>query len=95
MFVITLRYLAELDRIDEVLKEHQEWVDSQYDAGVFVASGAMVPREGGVILAAGVERAELEARLALDPFQRKGLAEYSVTEFAPRRVAPGLERLQG
>jgi uncharacterized protein YciI len=55
----------------------------------------MVPREGGVILAAGIERAELEARLALDPFQRKNLAEYTVTEFAPRRVAPGLERLQG
>jgi uncharacterized protein YciI len=94
MFVLTLRYLAGLDRIDEARAAHQEWVDGQFDDGVFVASGAMVPRTGGVILAAGLERAELEARIALDPFRQKGLAEYTIVEFAPRRVADGLERLQ-
>ena len=95
MFVLTLRYLAGLDRIDAVLREHQDWVDSQYDDGVFVASGPLVPRTGGVILAAGLTRPELEARLALDPFRRDELAEYDIAEFAPRRVAAGLERLQG
>ncbi|MFI5909116.1 YciI family protein [Dactylosporangium sp. NPDC051541] len=95
MFVITLRYTAEIDKIDDALQAHTEWVDGQYDDGVFVASGAMIPREGGVILAAGLPRSELEARLALDPFQQKGLAEYQIVEFAPRRVAAGLERLQG
>ncbi|WP_433614977.1 YciI family protein [Dactylosporangium sp. CA-139114] len=94
MFVITLRYTAGLDRIDEARQAHTDWVDGQYDAGVFVASGAMVPREGGVILATGLERSELEARLALDPFRQQGLAEYTVVEFTPRRVAAGLERLR-
>jgi uncharacterized protein YciI len=94
MFVITLNYVADLDRIDDAAEAHLAWVDSQYDDGVFVASGAQVPRVGGVILAAGLERAELEARLALDPFKRKGLAEYTIVEFTPRRVAPGLEQLQ-
>jgi uncharacterized protein YciI len=95
MFVITLRYVAELERIDAALRAHTDWVDGQYDAGVFVASGAKVPRTGGVILAAGLERPELEARLALDPFRQQGLAEYDIVEFTPRRVAAGLERLQG
>ncbi|GAA3298924.1 GTP cyclohydrolase [Dactylosporangium vinaceum] len=95
MFVITLRYVAGLDQIDDNLQAHTEWVDGQYDDGVFVASGAMTPREGGVILATGLARAELEARLALDPFRQKGLAEYQIVEFTPRRVAAGLERLQG
>ncbi|WP_433217907.1 YciI family protein [Dactylosporangium sp. CS-047395] len=95
MFVITLRYTAELDRIDAAVPAHTEWVDSQYDAGIFVASGAMTPREGGVILAVGIERAELEARIALDPFKQKGLAEYTIVEFTPRRVAAGLEQLRG
>jgi uncharacterized protein YciI len=94
MFVITLRYTAGLDQIDAALQAHTEWVDRQYDDGVFVASGAMVPREGGVILAAGLERSELEARLALDPFRQQDIAEYTVVEFTPRRVAAGLERLQ-
>jgi uncharacterized protein YciI len=93
VFVITLRYLAELDQIDAALKDHMEWVDRQYDDGVFVASGPQVPRTGGVILAAGLERSELEARLALDPFRQRDLAEHTVIEFTPRRVAPGLERL--
>ncbi|MGI5244003.1 YciI family protein [Dactylosporangium sp. CA-139066] len=94
MFVLTLAYRAEIDRIDAAMEAHKAWVDGQYDDGVFVASGAMVPRTGGVILAAGLERAELEARLALDPFLQQGLAQYTIVEFAPRRVAPGLERLQ-
>ena len=94
MFVITLSYVADLDRIDAEADAHMAWVDSQYDDGVFVASGAQVPRTGGVILAAGLERPELEARLALDPFKRKGLAEYTIVEFTPRRVAPGLDLLK-
>ncbi|GAA2590149.1 YciI family protein [Dactylosporangium fulvum] len=94
MFVITLSYLVEIDRIDEAVDAHREWLDGQYEDGVFLASGAQVPRTGGVILAAGLERLELEARLALDPFKQKGLAEYTIVEFVPRKVAPGLERLQ-
>ncbi|GAA2396502.1 YciI family protein [Dactylosporangium salmoneum] len=95
MFVITLRYLAPMEQIDAVLREHQDWVDAQYDEGVFVASGPLVPRTGGVILAAGLPREQLEARLETDPFRRQELAQYTVMEFAPRRVAAGLERLQG
>ena len=55
---------------------------------------AQVPRKGGVILAAGLPRLELEARLSLDPFQQKNLASYEVVEFVPRVVVPGLEALQ-
>jgi len=94
MFVITLNYLVELDKIDEALEAHREWVDGQYEAGVFLASGAQEPRVGGIILAAGLPRLELEARLALDPFKQKGLAEHTIVEFIPRKVAPGLEALQ-
>ncbi|GAA0743308.1 hypothetical protein Drose_10830 [Dactylosporangium roseum] len=94
MFVITLSYLVAIDRIDEAMDAHREWLDGQYEDGVFLASGAQVPRTGGIILAAGLERPELEARLALDPFRQKGLAAYTIVEFEPRKVAPGLERLQ-
>lgn len=94
MFVITLSYLVDVERIDEAMPEHLEWLEGQYADGVFLASGAQVPRKGGVILAAGVPRLELEARLSLDPFLQKNLAAYEIVEFVPRVVAPGLEALQ-
>lgn len=94
MFVITLSYLVNIEQIDEAMPAHREWLDAQYEDGVFLASGAQVPRKGGVILAAGLPRLELEARLSLDPFQQKNLVAYEVVEFVPRAVRPGLEALQ-
>ena len=94
MFVITLSYLVDVEQIDELMPAHREWLEEQYADGVFLASGPRVPRDGGVILAAGLPRPELEARLSLDPFQRKQLAAYDVVEFTPRVVQPGLEALQ-
>lgn len=95
MFVIILRYVADLSLIDEALDEHVRWLDEQYSDGIFVASGRQVPRVGGVILATGISREALESRLAVDPFHRRQLAEYTVVEFTPSRVADGLERLHG
>jgi uncharacterized protein YciI len=36
---------------------------------------------------------DLDRRLATDPFQQRGLAEYAVTEFVASRAAKGLEHL--
>jgi hypothetical protein len=52
-----------------------------------------VPRAGGVILADGVTRDELERRLSLDPLNQRGLATYVVTEFSPWRTSPKLASL--
>ena len=94
VFVVTLTYTADLDRIDAVLPAHVEWLDAQYADGVFVASGRQVPRTGGVILAITEDRESLRTRLDLDPFHTLGLATHTVTEFIATRVAPGLEQLQ-
>jgi uncharacterized protein YciI len=94
MFVVMLKYVADLAAIDAVLPEHGTWLEQQYADGIFLASGRQVPRVGGVILAAGTSRTELERRLMLDPFRQHGLAEYTVVEFTPSRVTAGLEQLQ-
>jgi uncharacterized protein YciI len=93
VFIVTLTYLCDLDLIDESLPDHVDWLDRQYADGVFVASGRQVPRRGGVILARGLAREELDRRLALDPFGQRGLASYAITEFLPTRTAAGLELL--
>lgn len=94
MFVVTLRYDVALDRIDEALAEHIAWLDKNYADGTFVLSGPQVPRIGGVLIAVNTTREELDQRLADDPFNRRGYATYVVAEYAPTRVASGLEPLE-
>ncbi|MFE7530512.1 YciI family protein [Kitasatospora sp. NPDC057542] len=87
MFVLELTYTADLESIDAVLAQHIEWLDAHYAAGTFLASGRKVPRDGGVILAVGEDRALIEALVATDPFVRAGLTEYRVTEFLATTTA--------
>ena len=94
MFILELSYIAPLDEVDPVRDEHMAWVAEQYAAGRFLASGAKVPRTGGVILARAMPREELDDIIASDPFTREGVAAYDVTEFAAMTVAEGLESLR-
>lgn len=91
MFVLELTYTAPVERVDALLDAHIEWLDAQYAAGVFVASGRKNPRDGGVILAAGVGRAEIEAIAAADPFSAEGVCAYRITEFYATKTAAELE----
>jgi uncharacterized protein YciI len=90
MYVVSLTYQASLEAIDDALEAHRQFLDEHFAAGVFIAAGPKVPREGGVILAAGIERERLDAVLASDPFAVRGLAAYTVTEFKTTRVGPGV-----
>lgn len=92
MFVLELTYIAPLERVDEFIGDHMTWLKGQYDAGVFVASGRKEPRDGGVIIAVGTDRAAIEELTAADPFSIAGVCEYRVTQFIATTVAPALEQ---
>ncbi len=81
MFLIELSYKADLAQIDAHMKEHVAFLRKHYDAGTFIVSGRKIPRDGGIILAVGGDRAEIEAIVREDPFVSRGLAEYRVIEF--------------
>ncbi|MFG3136938.1 YciI family protein [Streptomyces sp. NPDC048211] len=97
MFVLELSYTAPLDRVDAVMQEHLAWLDTHYAAGVFIASGRKNPRDGGVILAVGDDRAVIERLTASDPFVVHGVCAYRITEFIATRtsdpLAPYRQRL--
>ncbi|MFF4553042.1 YciI family protein [Streptomyces sp. NPDC001422] len=92
MFVLELTYTAPLEAVDAVLEAHVAWLDQQYAAGSFLASGRKNPRDGGVILAVAEDRARIEEINAGDPFVIAGVCAYRVTEFVATKTAPGLER---
>lgn len=91
LFVIDLHYVVPLDQIEPHIDDHMAFLEAQYAAGHFLASGRKEPRTGGVILATSDDRATIEDLVTLDPFHQHGLAEYRITEFHPSMTAPGLK----
>ena len=81
MFIIELTYTADLARIDASMRAHMQFINAHYASGHFVVSGRKIPRDGGIILAVGKHRAEIEAIAAQDPFVTKRLATARVIEF--------------
>jgi len=90
VFVIELIYKVDLARIDGAMKAHVAYLNEQYAAGRFLVSGRKVPRDGGIILALGHDRAELEAIVRADPFVARGLADYRLIEFRASQRAEDL-----
>ena len=86
MFVILLHYIKPLTEVDRHLAEHRAYLERHYASGHFLLSGAKAPRTGGVILAKGSSKAEIEQIVQHDPFHREQVAEYEIVEFTPRSL---------
>ena len=91
MFIIELTYTADLARIDARMREHMGFLKKHYASGHFLVSGRKIPRDGGIILAVGEDRAEIESIAQQDPFVTHGLATARVIEF---RASQRTENLQ-
>jgi uncharacterized protein YciI len=95
MYVLVSRYTAPQERIEELVPAHREYLRRHFDAGRFVVSGRRVPWDGGVVVARGLTREQLDAVIAEDPFAQAGAAETEVVEFEPLFAGPGFEQLLG
>jgi uncharacterized protein YciI len=95
MFMIELTYKVPPKQIDARMAAHVAFLKKYYAAGTFVISGRQIPRTGGIILAVGDSREQIEAIMQEDPFCRHGLADVRVVEFRasqraddiPKRIA--------
>ncbi|MFJ3230610.1 YciI family protein [Streptomyces sp. NPDC086787] len=92
MFVLEVTYNAPLDTVKAVLPAHKAWLDEHFKTGTFLASGRKEPRDGGIIIAAGKDRARIDEILAKDPFVTEGVGTYRVVAFTATTTAPELER---
>ena len=95
MFVIELVYKVPLSEIDAHMAAHVGFLQKYYASGHFLVSGRKVPRDGGIILAVGKRRDEIDAIVREDPFVARGLVDFRIIEFRasqraddiPKRVA--------
>jgi len=90
MFIIELVYKADLAKLDGAMRSHMAYLKKHYAAGTFVVSGRKIPRDGGIILAVGKTREEIEAIAKEDPFCKLGLAEFRIIEFRVSQRADDL-----
>ena len=93
MFIINITYKTALDKVDQYLNEHIEFLNKQYELGNFLASGRKVPRTGGIILSKVKEMSVLEQIIAQDPFKINELADYQLIEFIPSKTCEELKFL--
>ncbi len=91
MFVIELIYKVSLAEIDAHMPAHVRFLKKYYTSGHFLVSGRKIPRDGGIILAVGRSRAEIEAIVREDPFCARGLAEFRVIEFRASQQADDIQ----
>ena len=92
MFVIELTYKADLAEIDADMAAHVIFLKKYYAAGNFLVSGRKVPRDGGIILAVGKNRLQIEAIIEEDPFFEHGLADFRIIEFRASQRADDIQK---
>ena len=96
MFVIELIYKADLKAIDAQMRAHMAFLRKHYAEGRFLVSGRKIPREGGIILALGKSKDEIDAIMRDDPFCKNGLADFRVIEFRASQRADDIpKRVEG
>jgi uncharacterized protein YciI len=92
VFVIELIYKVELSEIDAHMKAHVAFLKKYYAAGNFLVSGRKIPRDGGIILAVGRDRAQIDAIVSEDPFHLHGLADFRIIEFRASQRADDIQK---
>jgi uncharacterized protein YciI len=92
MFLIELTYTRDLTEIDAHMAAHVVFLKKHYAAGHFLVSGRKIPRDGGIILAVGRSRQQIESIIQEDPFYQQGLANFRIVEFRASQRAPDLPK---
>jgi uncharacterized protein YciI len=92
MFVIELTYKATLAEIDANMAAHVAFLKKYYAAGNFLISGRKIPRDGGIIVAMGKSREQIEAIIREDPFCELGLADFRIIQFRASQRADDIPK---
>jgi uncharacterized protein YciI len=92
VFIIELTYKATLAEIDASMPAHVKFLKKYYAAGNFLISGRKIPRDGGIILAVGKSREQIEGIIREDPFVVRNLADFRVVEFRASQRADDIQK---
>ena len=80
--IIHLHYQKPLEEVAKHLVEHRLFLDQGYQKGLFLASGPLDPKTGGIIIATG-NLDDIKKLLEKDPYNTHNLAAYEFMSFDP------------
>ena len=86
MFIVFLRFSNNKPKAGEFMVGHNAWIARGLDEGTFILVGSLQPALGGVVIAHGIGRADLDARLAEDPFVANDIVRAEVFELSPAKA---------
>lgn len=86
MFVVTLKFSENKVEAPRLMPAHNEWLRRGFADGVFLTAGSLAGGLGGAIVAHGMTRDELDARLAEDPFVADRVVSAEIIEITPART---------
>lgn len=86
MFIVLLRFSTNKAAARELIAAHDEWIKRGLDDGVFMVVGSLQPNLGGGIVAHGLTRSELDARVGADPFVANDVVSAEVFELSPSKT---------
>ena len=87
-FLIETTDIAPINKEEEWLPRHMEYLKLGYDRGILLCCGPKVPRSGGIIIARADSYAEIDEFLANDPFFINQITTYRIIEFNPVNKIP-------
>lgn len=93
MFIVFLKFTANKAKAGQSMDGHKAWLKRGFDDGVFLLAGSLEPGLGGGILAHQVSRADLETRIAADPFVAEAIVTAEIHELDPGKADPRLSFL--
>ncbi len=93
MFIVVLRFSNRKADAPQWMEGHKAWIQRGLADGVFLLVGSVVPGLGGALLAHGVDRAALQARVQEDPFVAQDVVQAEILEVAPAQADARLQFL--
>lgn len=86
MFVVLLKFAENKAKAGLFMEDHNSWIQSGFDDGVFLTSGSLQPNQGGCVIAHNTTPAEIRQRVDADPFVAKKVVSVEILEITPSRA---------
>ncbi|MBU2040299.1 YciI family protein [Thalassolituus sp. C2-1] len=86
MFIVLLRFSQNKAQAAAFMDGHNEWLRQGFADGVFLLAGSLQPGLGGALIAHGITRDALEARVNQDPFVAENIVSAEILEIDPKKA---------
>ena len=95
MHIIFLKFGPNRAQAGQWLAEHKRWMQQGIDDGSFLMTGSLDNAQGGVVLAANMDREAVQRRVDQDPFVIHQVVTAEIHTVAPSLMAQGPAPLLG